>query len=270
MTNEPEKFFFNLNNFDNGYIDPLAQKKAEEEELRKAAEKAAEENTPPPPPTFSEEDLEAAKKAAFEEGRAQGKQEIKEKHDRNHQNTLNQIAAELPQLIAQAQDLQAHQQLDTLRLCLTIFEKIFPYYSQEHGLQELSAAIRNTLKQTHSDLIEISLHPDALKAIEEDLKTFDSDSAITLNSNESIPLGNCTMKWQDGGASHAPATISEQIHTILTQTIEENAINPPATHIEDSPAPQDCAMIDSDIKEQNTEALENKDAQPDDDDGESQ
>lgn len=269
MTNEPEKFFFNLNNFDNGYVDPLAKKKAEEEALRRAEEEAKKEDLPPPPPTFSEEELENAKKAAFEEGRTQGKQDMREKHDRKHQNTLNQIAAGLPQLIAQAAETQTNQQLDTLRLCLTIFEKIFPHYSREQGMHELSAAIRDTLKQTNSDLIEITVHPDSLKAIEDDLKTFDSDSTITITPNDNIEPGNCTMKWRNGGATHSPADISEQIHAILTQTIEENAINPPLEQIEDSPAPQDCAMIDSDIKEQNTAAPDNTTAQPDDDDGES-
>lgn len=57
--------------------------KETEAELQRQAEAALEEELPPPPPTFSEEELQAAKAIAFEEGHAAGLSQAKQELE-NH------------------------------------------------------------------------------------------------------------------------------------------------------------------------------------------
>lgn len=270
MGKKPEKFFFNMHNFDDGHIDPLAKKRQEEEErLTKLRE--AEENRPPPPPTFSQEQLEAAKQAAYQDGFQKGTEEEKARQDIQKQAALDTIAAQIPAILASEEARITMQEVETLKVSLAIFQKLFPLYTQKHGMEELSEAIKTILTQnTESQSLQILVHPDHVEAVTRDIKSLDTQGQLTVSPSDQVAPGNCTIRWQDGGAEHRPDEISQKIHDLLLQTIEENSKKPPQKHIEDSPAPLECDTIKGSAQEKDAAPAQDDETQaaetPDDGD----
>lgn len=248
MNKKPEKFFFNQHNFDQGIFDAAAEKRREEEE-RLAEEQRLAEELPPPPPSFSEEELNAAKQRGFDEGKTQGISEEKARQDALKQQTLENIARTLPALLDQESERNRHYEIETLRLTEAILKKLFPLFSARHGLQELTNALEQILKQkaqNNPQNIEIFINPDQAIAIEEEIKALTLGESIHLTPSDKITSGNCQIRWKDGGADYSPNTISDEIYALLEKEIEENAIKSTTDPIEDSPEAKECATIDAD------------------------
>lgn len=246
-----------------------------EEEARLAEEKRLEAERTPPPPTYSQAELDAAKRQALEEGRQQGITEERERQDARKQQTLDAIAHALPALLEHEQERNRRYEIETLRLTEAIIKKLFPFFSAQYGLQELTHALEQILKQktdAQTQTIEIILSPDQAGFIEEALKALPLGTAFHITPSETIASGSCKIRWKEGGAKHRPDQVCDEIYALLNKEIEENTTKSTPNPIEDSRAPQDCATMEADKEIKTAEDAQNVPINPADtpDDGDTQ
>lgn len=226
------KFFHQLQDFG---APQVAEDAIEEEEI---------EDLPPPPPTFSEEDLENAKKAAFEEGRKQALEDAKATDLRKIQELVSKFMPELNAL-KDAENLREKRFEDEVSLVsLKIFETLFPVFMRDHGRLTLENAVRDILSaQQGQNKIEISLNPSDKALIEKNLSDLFIEAELTFMESENTPENACMMKWNNGGARFDLNAIGAQIHEILTQSLEESGLN---SHDEEVSATIEDNMAETD------------------------
>ena len=206
---ESEKFLFHMNIFDED---------VEEEEV---------EEEPPPPPTFSEEEMAASRKSGYEKGKQDGFAEATkaEKASRAQlvAEILQRIGDETSTLYVQEQERAKLYEQDVTALCLSVFEKLFPVYNEQHGFEELKTSISHILeKQQNQIAIQIYVQPDIAEAISKmigELSNKGFEAKITVEGDESLSDGACRMSWSDGGANRDPEALAEQIKALMQQTL---------------------------------------------------
>lgn len=211
-----EKFFFDKHIFDEPEEDELDQE--EEEDL------------PPPPPTFSEEELEQAKKEAFDKGLRQGKQEEQNSREEKNAALLAAIKDEMQVLFTAEQARESVFEREALTLTLTMMEKLFPYFSEKNGLDELKNALMEMISDQHGQSrIQVDVHPDRRDDIETTLKSIKipefRDMAFDVVADETLAQNACRLSWDDGGATHDADAMAASLMGKLKEVLAEHEAN---------------------------------------------
>lgn len=203
-----EKYMFDLNNFDEPEI--------EEPEVEDI----------PPPPTFSEEELEQAKKEAFDKGKKEGIKESKESRDEYIGKILEEIKTQFEILRKSEQERNAVFEKEAVSLCSTILSHSFSYIESVYGLQETMHIIEKVLNShLEEGPITIDVCPDEKDDIEEKIKEFSQilPEHYIINSSPNLSAGACKISWKNGGAVRNPTKMAEEIQKKLKETLAETA-----------------------------------------------
>ena len=200
-----EKYFFTANIFDEEII------VEEPEEII------------PPPPVFSEAELETARLKALQQGKQQGVHETEQSILRNVSQTLDAIAADLKNFFAAELERERLYEQDSIKLCLQVFEKLFPVYNEKCGFEEMKAAMETILKrQEGQQKIVIHVAPDIAVRIEEHLQTLKKDEngpSLMVKPDPAMPPGACKLAWEDGGAARNPEILAGEIKSMIEQAL---------------------------------------------------
>jgi flagellar assembly protein FliH len=199
-----QKFFFSENIFDEGHTDE------------------------PPPPSFSETQLADAQKKSAAEGRQQGLKEAET-------SQLKQTALVLAQIQKQLTDLSTAETMrekvfekETLELCLSIFERLFPLYNQAAGFEELKQTLTEIVKkQEGQNQITVTVTPDVVAAIETHfnaLRTAGHDLRVTVKGDETLTAGACRVAWSEGGALRNPQMLADEIRSSIEQVLAKKGL----------------------------------------------
>lgn len=230
------KFLFDVNDFDDKdeVIEP-------------------EEPPPPPPPTFSEAELERARKEALAEGRKEAAAEAEASRERHVADLLQTISREFSTLFA-AEDLRnAQYEAESVRLTLATLQLLFPAMNQKYGLSEIQRVITEVLEsQREMPAIKMEVHPDYVETIHEHVKRVLKQANIsgncTVTGNQALGPGDCRMSWENGGAVRESAAIAEDIERHMQVILAERPrlrdnkrSETPAEHL---PAPQPETIAD--------------------------
>ena len=179
---------------------------------------------PPPPPTFSEEELEAAKAVAFEEGRKEGQTEQMESREQFVAARLEAIAQHFSHLFAAETIRENIFEKESLRLTLAALDLLFPLMNERLGHAEVTEIIKKTL-QDHRKTKEITIRvPPGLRgeidALITRIRKDEQDEALwRVIEDETLKPGDCLLEWSDGGAVRdsvkTARAIREKIEALL-------------------------------------------------------
>ncbi|MBL4805236.1 MAG: hypothetical protein JKY71_10255 [Alphaproteobacteria bacterium] len=221
-----QKFFFDQNNFDDDH----------EEEV---------EEIEPPPPMFSEAELESAKRKAFKEGHNEATLEEKNSRAQHLNAVMDQILANMSTLFEQDDAREKRFEEEAVNLTRSIFETVFPYYSQREGYNELLHALKTiTDKHSKQDAVIVRVNPDLVDGITTYLKKIETknpDIRFEVAGDANITDTSCHLSWKNGGASHDPKALAQEIFAILDDGLAGKPANshdnegtqPPAAPVED-------------------------------------
>jgi len=206
LRSKGKKFFFDMNVFDENGM-----------ELRELEANK-------PPPAFSEEQIAAAKKSSFEKGKQEGFQESQNSIAQQVARTLKKVSQEAGKLFESEEAREKIFELESTRLALAVFEKLFPAYSAAHGLEELKAAIVDILQNAagQSEIV-IEVHPDIAgeirKTIEDSFGANEEKIKFNIRENDAIGPENCRLGWADGGAVRDSLALAEKIRDVMEESL---------------------------------------------------
>ncbi|MGB4107106.1 MAG: FliH/SctL family protein [Alphaproteobacteria bacterium] len=199
-----EKYFFSENIFDDGYTDA------------------------PPPPSFSEHELADAKQKSTAEGRQQGLKEAEGSQLRITAQILDQLRKQLAELSAAEAQREKIFEQETLALCLSIFERMFPVYNKAAGFEELKQAISEIIKkQEGQNHVAVTVTPDMVAPIEthlNSLKESGLDLKFAVKGDETLAPGACRLAWSEGGALRNPQMLADEIRTSIEQVLAKKGL----------------------------------------------
>lgn len=222
---KPVKYLFDNHLFDTPYDEP------EEESQEKK-----DEPPPPPPPTYNEEELNAAVEKARAEGKEEGRQEAfqesAESLEQSTKTTLDTLAAQISNLaLAEGARNEAFER-DALQMSYCVFKKLFPYYADREGLNEIEEFIKTLiLKQDTKAEMNILVSPKLAEKISKSVAAHPSlgDYLIYVKGAESLEEGDARIEWDNGGATRELSTLQKQIDEIMSKQL---ASGPNNTHNE--------------------------------------
>ena len=168
---------------------------------------------PPPPPTFSEAELDQAKKAAFAKGMAAGKIEG---HNEGYSKAASEIQATLAdasvrladgieQMMADRDDLNAGRTGQPLKIALAILSKLLPVTIERHGREELEAFIVSCLMEAVDEpRLSIKVGQSVLEQmrprIEELAKQRGFGGRLIILGEPKLGASDARIEWAEGGA----------------------------------------------------------------------
>lgn len=210
MPPKSKKFFFDVHNFDEENVE------IEEEDIE------------PPPPSFSEEELETARKKAFEEGRQQGLNEAAQSREKHIAVLVESIKNTLPALLEKEDKRISLYEREALGLAHKIFAALFPALNESHGLDEVKKVIEDILKnQRQAPEIIIEVPSGYGEDIRHYISRINEQSAsqglCVVKESESLDAGNCRMSWKDGGAIRDIEAIKQKTEKHLQQILADSA-----------------------------------------------
>jgi flagellar assembly protein FliH len=198
MPTKPQKFLFDTD-FGMPRITVIETTLAETDETEEPTVVEA-----PPPPTFSEEELGLAREQAFEAGRQAGLHEAATALDQMVGMALATAAHHLHALSEAQTAANAAIAQDAVAVALAVLRKLHPELCRRFGLDEITAAITDSL--AHLSVvprITIKTHPDLIDKIREKSEIIAAQSSfdgkLVVSADPHMSLGDCRLDWGDGG-----------------------------------------------------------------------
>lgn len=207
------KFLFDVHNFDEPEEDDIVEE--EEEDL------------PPPPPSFSEEELEAARIAAYDKGKADGMAEALNSIEMQIAETLG-IIRENFNIIFDAEDRRNHIfEKEAVQLSSALITHVFPILNEAYGLEGVKKTITDALDimREQPELVidappayaeAIQLHLDGILRIEDTIR-------CTVRGNDTLETGECRITWHNGMAIRDPKALIKEIQEKIEHLLADRA-----------------------------------------------
>lgn len=184
---------------------------------------------PPPPPTFSEHQLEAARKAAFEQGRQQGLQEEKASREQKTSELIAVIIADTQTLFAAEIARGKLYEEEAVKLTQAVFGQLFPLYQAHQGFAELKAVLSDIIaRQIDQAEVLIEVAPSQKQEVEAHIHSITrpgGKAAFSVQGSESLAEGQCKLSWTHGGALYNAPAMAAEIRSLLEETLANNAGN---------------------------------------------
>lgn len=210
---KPQKFFFDLNHFDDEAEDVVEET----------------EDLPPPPPTFSEAELEAARKEAYDKGKRDGLAEAEASREKFVAGIFENISKGMATLFEAEEERSKRYEAEAVHLSRAIFRKLFPTLNARFGAEEVAAVITRVMeRQEEQPQIMIEVHPDHVGEIETLLAarphSFAARGSYTVTGNEKLDHGDCRIQWAAGGAHRRAGYLAEEIEKELDQVLADKPV----------------------------------------------
>lgn len=196
---------------------------------------------PARPPTYTQADLDAARRDAFQEGYAQGEQAVQQHHTAQIAAIAEQLNVTLDRLLQDAtQRLQAQQQ-DIGAIAQAVARKVLPVYIDRHGFDEITAMLAQALQDmAHEPRLVVRIHDQMLDPLQQALPDIVAKAAyngkVVLLADNRLAPNNCTIEWADGGIARDLNCIWQALDRAMRQN-DAPAPDAPASEPEAFPTP---------------------------------
>ncbi|MBM84833.1 MAG: hypothetical protein CMM47_02275 [Rhodospirillaceae bacterium] len=212
-----QKFMFGTM-FDDEVIErERAEKEAQLEAERLAREDAA--------PTFTVEEMEEAKQAAYQNGKQEGKAEILASLEQQANLSLEQILQQVGDLLLEYKKWKAEIEHDAINLATSIMRKLAPELLRGSELPQIEHTINEAFRfLTDQPKVMIRVAADLEEQIKEKVNLMASrvgyEGQVVLVGDPELELTDCRISWHAGAVERALdetwAQIDEMIERGLT------------------------------------------------------
>jgi flagellar assembly protein FliH len=192
-----DKYFFDQNIFD-------VQKIEEPEE-----------ELPPPPPTFSEQELEDAVNAAYQQGLEKGR--LNEQANQNAQiiDLIKIMQTHIQSLMDQEFQREDVFEKEVCVLAQHLFKTVFPDFNQVAAFDQIASLIQKTIADQRGLTKLLITVPDnlliALRDKSQSVLPSDQFARLQWVGDMHFATGQCSIQWNHGGCHRDPQAIANSV-----------------------------------------------------------
>jgi flagellar assembly protein FliH len=173
-----------------------------------------------PKPTFSEEQLEETRQAAFEEGRLAG-QKAAEIGERKTQSViLGQIEQKMEQLLGVGDQQWQSQLAQLMEVALVIARKVVPVYATKNGLAEIEEIVTRVIDEMGQEprlviRVPATAFAELQRRIDEIAEKRAFSGKIIVLADDNMGPSDCRVEWADGGVERDFKKLWQEIDQIM-------------------------------------------------------
>ncbi len=242
------------------------------EEVEEVSEEKPEEAAPPPPPTFSEEQLEAAKKEvrdqAYQEGVQAGLQQAENeqvKRARSIEHMLDDTVRKAAQLQADYERVLESQVNELGRFILAIARKVAGDALKDDSATMVEAMVQGLLPVVMDQpRLVLHVHEDIAEEIacrvSEKLEKAGYEGDFDVRPDANLPASDAKLEWGNGFGERDTEKMWHEIEAVLAHMdmrellAKANEIEQEDTTAAPAPAPSAEPVTDAAAPQQQTQA----------------
>lgn len=198
------------------------------EELQATVQAAQEALEQAVKPVFTQDEMDAAKAAAredgyrqgLEDGRAAAWQEAMQSVEKQTSDTLNVIANSVKELLARSQNDSQAAFAAAVDFAMAVCRKAVPALSERHATGEIAALLEKNFRFLKDEpKISLRLNPQLADRIKPMLaalvKRESFGGQIAVVRDDSLPVGDCRIEWKNGGLERKTQDVLNQTEELL-------------------------------------------------------
>ena len=178
-----------------------------------------------PPPKFSLDDLEAAKKQAFDEGEQAGRHSAEADHARNVEQALAAIEARLAQLAEGQNQAQAAARAEAVSAAAAIAAKLASHAMAREPLREIEALVLRCMDDMRDEpRLVVRAAEGVTRLLDERIDALVAQSGfggkVMLVPDDNLPATDCRVDWADGSAERNQAALERDVDQAVQRYIQ--------------------------------------------------
>ncbi|MDO8605430.1 MAG: FliH/SctL family protein [Phaeospirillum sp.] len=216
--------------FDLDFSPPSARPKPKQEET---VEYEPEEDIPPPP-SFTEEDLQVVREAAYEEGYRTGLNEATEATEHQMAEAMTRLAETMAALHeAQEQAADTNQRV-AARVAMAVLKKVLPAACEANAFEEVIRTVQDCFAHVLDEpRIIVRVEQDLVDPVRDRLEAVAGmhgfEGRVVVQPDLRLMRGDCRVEWTDGGAERDQVRLIADIEA----AVERSVALPERRHNED-------------------------------------
>ncbi|RAU22763.1 flagellar assembly protein FliH [Paramagnetospirillum kuznetsovii] len=208
--------------FDLDFGPPSTRAKAAETAMPEQDDEA--EPEAPPPPTFTEEDLQVVREAAYEEGHGAGIAEATASAEAQLAEAMTRLTGAVEGL----RDAQEHSadeaQRVAARVAMAVLKKVLPAACEEHAFEEVVRTVQECFGQVLDEpRIIVRTDAELVDPVRERLETVavmhGFEGRVVVQADPRLERGDCRVEWADGGAERDQARLIADIEAAVERSL---------------------------------------------------
>ena len=177
-------------------------------------------------PTFSEEELQAAREAAYQEGMQAGLQEAMHGIEQQVSATLDVVGATLGRIGEQQKVANEMIARETVDLAIAALEKLLPQFAREGGAAEVEVFVQGILTQILEEpRVAVTVSEELAGELEQNLidlaRLIGFGGAIVVVGDASLGPADCRIRWSEGDAERLLENTRREI-VALTRSVPKD------------------------------------------------
>lgn len=174
------------------------------------------------PVLYSEQELEAAKLAAFEDGRHIGLTQAEEGLLARQNSLLQQLLPQIESLAEGQKSLPEYLTKAAIPLAVTLVRQIFPHLNHEQRSQQFAAMIEDALVSLDAQPRLLAFcHADDLALLEEAWKKSNAanlfEGRFIIQPKSEMAVGDLRLEWCDGGMERFSERLLYKLETLASR-----------------------------------------------------
>lgn len=213
---KPHKYMFDLD-FDPPV--PHAPKAKEPAHVEEPAEPAL-----PPSPTFTEDELQVARDAAYEQGRQAGIAEAAASTERSLAEAMVALSNRVAELRAAEQQSAEGNLRTAVRVSMAVLKKMLPAACEAHAFGEVTHVVEECVGHILDEpRIIVRVSPALVEPVRERLEAVAVDQGfegrVVVQAHQGLPPGDARVEWTDGGAERDQARLMRDIDEAVERSL---------------------------------------------------
>lgn len=173
-----------------------------------------------PAVSYSQEDLDAASRAAEEKGYERGFNAAVSEREKAETVLLDNINNRLMTILADVSTRNTEQEQSALRFAVSLVRKLLPSLEEEVAVKEVEAFISDNFKNFAKEgSLSFRFNPDIIGDIAPKISRLaeknDFEGKIALHKDDSLGLSDCKIEWKNGGVERSAAHMISQVENLL-------------------------------------------------------
>ncbi|OAN52331.1 flagellar assembly protein FliH [Paramagnetospirillum marisnigri] len=178
----------------------------------------------PPPPTFTEEDLQVVREAAWEEGRNTGLAEAAASAEAQLAEAMTRLAEAMGSLHGAQEQAADEAQRVAARVAMAVLRKILPAACEEHAFEEVVRTVQDCFANVLDEpRIIVRTEADLVDPVRERLESVavmhGFEGRVVVQADQRLARGDCRVEWTDGGAERDQARLIADIEEAVARSL---------------------------------------------------